>query len=427
MSQPDDDSFLQGRIEEALECLDRGDTVVPSDLCRDRPNLADRLRRALEVRSRLPMLSKRDPQLARVLAGRYEIRQILGQGATGVVFEGFDRSLQRAVAIKVLERDRFVGSEQHERFRREARAVAGLRHASIVAIHDQGVDEVEQAPFLVMDLVRGVDLATLLRRARERGSEDRKHATGLLLAAGFPPEAGAIERPFWQQPYPVVAASLVRSVGHALAIAHAQGVVHRDVKPSNILVEPTGNPVLVDFGLAQVPGEHTLTRTGHVLGTPWYMAPEQATGNSHRVGPAADLYALGATLYHLLALRPPFEDDLFGILRRVRVEEPVPLRRLQPSLPRDLATLCAKAMEKRPTDRYATVSGLTEDISAFLEFRPISAAPPTAWMRLVRMARRRPERVAWVMLLTLLAPAGWATAHAAHAAISRAREPRRAG
>jgi serine/threonine-protein kinase len=287
----------------------------------------------------------------------YEILGNVGRGGTGVVYQARQLGLNRTVALKVLRHGAFAGAEDLGRFRAEARALARLEHPNIVRVYDSG--EHGGCPYLALELVEGGNLA------------DR-------LAGG----------PF----APRQAAQVVEALARAVHHAHERGIVHRDLKPANVLLamgssapavgrgsaEPPsadGIPKITDFGLAKRrDGGEGRTITGAILGTPGYLAPEQAAGKSKEVGPATDVYGLGAILYSLLTGRPPFAGaSLADTLRQVRSGEPVPPRRLQPAVPRDLETVCLKCLQKKPEERYASAAALEEDLRRFLAGKPVQA------------------------------------------------------
>src|SRR6516164_3346403 len=245
---------------------------------------------------------------------KYELLDAVGQGAFGTVYKARDPELDRVVAVKVPRAGNLAAPEELDRFLREARSVAQLRHPSIVAVHEVG--QSDGVPFLVSDFVEGVTLTDLL----------------------------SARRPSFRE-----AAELVAAVADALHFAHQHGVVHRDIKPSNVMVGKDGRPVVMDFGLAKrEAGEITMTLDGQVLGTPAYMAPEQARGESHDVGPRADVYSLGVVLYQLLTGELPFRGTTRMLLHQVLEDEPRPPRRINDRIPRDLETICLKAMAKEP-------------------------------------------------------------------------------
>ncbi len=334
--------------------------------------------------------------------GRYLIIAELGRGGMGVVYRARDKSLGRDVAIKVLS-TMGVPAEMLDRFQREARAAAALDHPHIVKVLDVGeLPSDDQrgrgSPFYAMELLHGEDLA---------------HAIGT------------------NQLSPRIAVEVVRQIASALGYAHQKGVLHRDVKPANIwlLRNPGPAPVspvtettwhvhalLLDFGLAKLldkgvaqgsqaeglGGWLTLTESGQLLGTPVYMSPEQVRG-AHDVDGHADIYSLGATLYHALTGRPPFTGStLTYLLDAVRRDDPVPPRKLNPSIPKDLDTLCLACLAKDPARRYKTAEDLAEDCRRFLAGEPLRAKPPGPAERGVRWAKRRPVRAAILALAILL-------------------------
>jgi WD40 repeat protein len=289
--------------------------------------------------------------------GDYELGEELGRGGMGVVYRARQRSLGRAVALKMLPAGEEGDEEGAARLRAEAEAAARLQHPNIVQVFEVG--EQDGRLFLAMELVPGGPLARRLRN-------------------------GPLP--------PTEAARLVELIARAVHHAHRQGVVHRDLKPGNVLLTEDGAPKVADFGLAKrLEVGRGRTQSGEVLGTPGYMAPEQAAGRSKEVGPAADIYGLGALLYDLLTARPPFRGDtpLDTLLQVVR-DDPVPPRRLNSSVPRDLETVCLKCLEKHPGRRYATAEALADDLRAVLDGRPTVARPLPLWERAARWARRRP-------------------------------------
>lgn len=334
----------------------------------------------------------------------YEIQGVLGRGAMGVVYRARHVRLNRLVALKMILGGAHASAEQRERFLIEARAVARLQHPNIVQIHDVG--EHEGRPFFSLELVGG-------------GSLDR-------YLAGVPQAARA-------------SAELVASLAQAMESAHAAGVVHRDLKPANILLAVAGSPPtdgvarlpgpgplipkITDFGLAkQLDDESGQTQSGAILGTPCYMSPEQAAGRGSAVGPAADVYALGAILYQMLTGRPPFQGPtVLDTLQHVRTQEPVPPRSLQPGVPRDLELICLKCLQKEPRHRYASASQLAEELRRFLAGEPLAVTRPVgAGERLWRWCRRNPPLAGALGLVALLLVA--VTAVSIHSAVTSVRD-----
>ena len=291
----------------------------------------------------------------------YDVEAVLGHGGMGVVFRARQLRLRRLVALKMTLAGSYAGAHERERFRREAEAVAALRHANIVQIHDVG-DWAGQSYF-TMELIEGGSLAQRL--------------------AGVPQPARE-------------AAALLATLAEAMHAAHREGIVHRDLKPANILFTPEGTPKITDFGLAlRLEGGAGLTLSGVPMGTPNYMAPEQARGQSRTVGTAVDVYALGAILYELLTGRSPFRAETPAeTLRQVIDQEPVPPARLNAKVPRDLETVCLKCLQKEPQRRYASAAALADDLRRFGEGRPIRARPLSLPGRLWRWGRRNPTAAA---------------------------------
>jgi len=307
-----------------------------------------------------------------VLTG-YDILARVGRGGMGIVYKARQLSLNRIVALKFLSNRGHHWAEERTRFRIEAEAVARLQHPNIVQIHE--VAEQDGQPFLVLEYVEGGSLAKRLARS------------------------------------PLAAAAAARigiSVARGIHAAHQQGIVHRDLKPANVLLTADGVPKIADFGLAKrLEASDGPTPSGSaVLGTPSYMAPEQASGKSRAAAPAVDVYACGAILYDLVTGRPPFKADTpLDTVLQVIGDEPVPPKQLQPKVPRDLETIILKCLHKEPARRYASALALAQDLERFLEHKPIQARPVGAWGRTLRWARRHPARAA-VVLLSLVIVVG---------------------
>jgi serine/threonine-protein kinase len=278
-----------------------------------------------------------------------------------MVFKAYDEKLDCPVALKVLKPELAASAGDRVRFEGEARKAAAVRHDHVVTVHRVGSTPGFALPYFVMEYLEGESL------------RDRLQAQGPLA--------------------PKESAEIARQVALGLAAAHAHGLVHRDIKPSNIMLEkPSGRAKITDFGLAKSLGvDGGQTQSGAIVGTPSYMAPEQAAGKTREVGPAADIYALGAVLYEMLTGRPPFRGAaLVETLQRVLSEEPLPPRRLQPGAPRDLETICLKCLHKEPRQRYASAVALAEDLRRLLAGEPIRARPVGGAERLWRWCRRQP-------------------------------------
>jgi eukaryotic-like serine/threonine-protein kinase len=403
MSEPTptaDDPSLEELVSRAaddfLERLARGERIDAEEHARRYPAIAAALRRllpALVAIDRAGRAAADGPGAAPLPPGPpgYALLGELGRGGMGVVYRARQLSLGRVVALKVIRAGALAGAEERARFRAEAEAAARLRHANVVQVYEVG--EHDGLPYLALEYCPGGSLADAL--------------------AGTPLPAAA-------------AARLAETLAGAVEAAHRERVVHRDLKPANVLLAggdaaadapPAGPereawfrsavPKVTDFGLAKRLDEPGGTQSGAILGTPGYVAPEQAAGKSKEVGPAADVYALGALLYECLTGRPPFQAATpLETLLQVLDMEPVPPRLLRPQLPRDLETICLKCLEKDPGKRYASAAALADDLRRFQEGRPVAARPVGAAGRLARWARRRPAAALAYALTLVVAVVG---------------------
>jgi WD40 repeat protein len=312
----------------------------------------------------------------------YEILGELGRGGMGIVYKARQRGLNRVVALKMILAGGQAAPHERERFHVEAQAIARLRHPNIVQIHDVG---------------------------------DYDGGTGPrpFMALEFCPGGALVDRLDGTPRAPREAAALIETLARAMHAAHQAKVIHRDLKPANVLLTEDGTPKISDFGLAKRLDEASQTLTNTVMGTPSYMAPEQAEGKVKLISPATDVYALGAILYELLTGRPPFKSTTaLDTMMQVMTEEPVPPRRLQSKAPRDLETICLKCLQKSPGRRYPTALALADDLRRFLDGRPIEARPVTSVERAVKWARRRPAVAALLgtlagVVLTAAALVAW--------------------
>jgi tRNA A-37 threonylcarbamoyl transferase component Bud32 len=344
-----DDAALASLLAQALAARADGGEPDLAQLCGERGDLVPELRSALAMHGALPALHARalaaEPEaLGRLLAGRYELRAELGRGAAGTVYLARDTELGRDVAIKLLTAGAFASETGKARFLREAEVLARLEHPHVVRIYDRGTTDTGGL-FLVTELLRGHSLQRILQEAQAampRGPDATAFRTAPWLAELLP--GAHLEDHYLRQ-----VVRWTAELGDGLAAAHAIAVLHRDVKPSNAFVRSDGSVVLLDFGIAAHAGDARTTLDGAVLGTPSYMAPEQAAGAPP--GPALDVYGLGALLYHLLTLRPPHRGSLPEVLVAVRQHTPVPARALHPGLPRDLQAILDHTLAERPRDR----------------------------------------------------------------------------
>jgi WD40 repeat protein/serine/threonine protein kinase len=300
--------------------------------------------------------------------GDYELLEEIARGGMGVVFKARQSSLDRLVAIKMLLFGSLAGAEEVQRFRTEAAAAASLQHPNIVAIHEVGFRDGQY--FIAMDYVEGRSLAEIVQ------------------PGPLPPRR---------------AATYVKNIGEAIQYAHERGILHRDLKPSNVLIDEHDQPKVTDFGLAKrLEKDSELTLSGQVMGSPSYMAPEQAAAHRGLVGKRSDVYSLGAVLYHLLTGRPPFvAATVAETLQQVQNTEPVSPTVLNPHLPRDLKTICLKCLEKAPARRYQSAQELADELGRWLRGEPIQARPVSRPEKLWRWCRRKPV-IATLSASTLL-------------------------
>lgn len=391
------------KIDELLlrwdDLREQGQELSAEDLCGDCPELIEEVRRRIRalramydvpnsatlVEAGIGLAPRPVPQIP-----GYEILGLLGSGGMGVVYQARQVHLKRTVALKMILSGGHALPDQVSRFRAEAEAAARLQHPNIVQIYEIG--EKDGVPYLALEYIGGGSLAQRL---------DGKP---------LPPR---------------LAAELVRTLALAIQHAHERGIIHRDLKPGNVLLavasdqwpvarkEPSlatdhwslATPKIADFGLAKrLDVEGTQTRTGTVLGTPYYMAPEQALGSQRNIGPATDVYALGAMLYEMLTGRPPFEAaTVLEVLEQVRSHAPTSLRTLQPDVPADLETICLKCLQKETQERYPSALALADDLGRFLQGEPIQARGLSLLGQLTRLLNRqerlvpsRPANIGWL-------------------------------
>ena len=302
--------------------------------------------------------------------GDYELLEEVGRGGQGVVFRARQKSLNRTVALKVISLGQWASEAHLKRFRREAEAAASLDHPGIVPIHEVG--ERDGSCYFSMKFVEGGQLDEVVRRK----------PTSVRQAA-----------------------ELIAKVARTVHYAHEHGILHRDIKPGNILLDKNGEPHLTDFGLARLlDTQSSVTRTIDVLGTPSYMAPEQAAGETTKLSKATDVYGLGAVLYQLLTGQPPFAGGTtYETIRLLRDTEPRPPRLLNPKIDRDLSTICLKCLEKDPQRRYSSALALAEDLEHWLKHEPIQAKPSGFFTHARKWVRRNPSTTVLLTLLVALA------------------------
>ncbi len=346
-----------------------------------------------------PALTPSDHDLIGKRLGDFEILSLIGRGGMGAVFLARQVPLGREVALKVIADVAGEQSRTLERFKREARVLAQLSHPHIVPIHDTG----QEGPYtyFAMEYIRGVSLDAVLTAVRhadasKKASEVLREQLQRTKANGTQPPEPTIHEASGSQidrDYILAISNIIMDVGSALQCAHEQGILHRDVKPSNILIDAAGTAKLVDFGLARAQSHPSLTVTGEFFGTPNYVSPEQIH-NPDSVDRRADVYSLAATYYECLTLRRPFEGDTVNeTLTNVLSREVIPPRRHSPRLAPDINTVVLHALEKEPQDRYQNAADFAADIGNVLAFRPIKAKPPTFACRMLRVTRGNTVRI----------------------------------
>jgi eukaryotic-like serine/threonine-protein kinase len=379
---------LDEMIAEYLQAVEAGRTPDRQQLLARHPDLSAELRAFFADQDRFDRLvgplrtppsltGARGPARSRYPAlppprcvGGYELLGEIARGGMGVVYRARQVSLNRVVALKMIAIGQLASPAEVRRFQAEAEAAAGLDHPHLVPIYEVG--EFQGQPYYSMKLIEGGGLDKHVSRFRDA---------------------------------PRAAARLLEKVARAMHHAHQHGILHRDLKPANILLDPDGEPHITDFGLAKrVGGDAGLTRSGSIVGTPSYMAPEQASGKK-QLTTAVDVYALGAILYQLLTGQPPFHGETpLATLQQVVDREPPRPRALNPRVPRELETVCLKCLRKEPDLRYGSAEAFADDLRRWLTGEPIHSRPAPAWERVVKWVRRRPT-VAALVVVSGLAPA----------------------
>jgi serine/threonine protein kinase len=402
------DGGRESRFQEVVACylegLERGQTDDLPGLLQRHPDLAEEIAAFFDNQERIARLvpartgkGATDESPMPPAIGDYRIVRQVGRGGMGIVYEAEQISLGRRVALKVLPFAATMDPRHLQRFHNEARAAASLDHPHIVKVHAVGCER--GVHFYAMQFIEGQSLDTFLRRLRQEATASRMNDPEHTTDEPSPPAAGTtvmeMRTEGSTQPPPLGPASFRRvaewgiAAAEALEHAHTLGIVHRDIKPANLLIDGQGRLWITDFGLARTTSDPCLTLTGDVLGTLRYMSPEQALAKHEMVGYGTDVYSLGVTLYELLTLRPAIDgEDREEILKRIALEEPVPPRHRDRSIPCELETIVLKAMEKNPADRYASAQELAEDLRRFLEDKPIQARRPTLVQRMWKWERR---------------------------------------
>jgi eukaryotic-like serine/threonine-protein kinase len=380
--QPDKKALLQRYPELAatLDCLEALERLVPTAEVREANSASEAT--TLPVHEASQGSDGAAAAAPAVWFGHFELLGELGRGGMGIVYKARQKDLDRVVALKMILGNQFASEDQVRRFQVEAQAVARLSHPHIVHIYETG--EVHGQQYFAMQYVEGSSLAERLKCG----------------------------------PLPVEEAArcLIR-VAHAVAYLHTRGVVHRDLKPANILLDADGYPYVTDFGLVKLlEADSHMTHSGVIIGTPSYMAPEQAAGHHAVVGPRSDVYSLGAILYEMLTGRPPFQEETpLDTLVQVLEGEPASLRQLNPKVPHELELVCLKCLAKDVTERY-TAAELAEDLDRFTRGEAIRARPHSFAQRLARWLRQEPALASHLVVIALCAVISQLSYHLFHPA-----------
>ncbi|MHC4549259.1 MAG: tetratricopeptide repeat protein [Planctomycetota bacterium] len=397
-----------------LERCEAGHVVDPEEVVRSHPDLADELRRrfaAFDVMHRLFSKGKPGAASAPRQIGEYRILREIGRGGMGIVYEAEQTPMRRKVALKVLYPTITSTPKAVKRFQREARAAGRLHHTNIVPVHAMGQEGA--LSYYSMELVAGRTLDQIIRELERLGARPREAHLAALSGAerlarpsdSAPATAGATTG---DHAYFARLAEMFAEVADALQEAHDQEIVHRDIKPSNLILADDGRLKVMDFGLARVGDESRgMTMTGDLVGTPVYMSPEQAAGRRGEVDHRTDIYSLGATIYEVLTLQPPFGGrTLQQVYAQILDKDPALPRRANRRIPKDLETIVAKAMEKEPRRRYATARALADDLRLFAAGHAIQARPIGVCGRLWRRIKRHKVRSGLAATVVVLGAAG---------------------
>ena len=422
------DEILAHLVEEYTSAIDDGQTVDIEDLATRHPEFADEIRRTLRVLQELENLEGDensgpiDPTQQRKQIGDFQIVREIGRGGMGIVYEAIQLSVDRRVALKVLPFAALADSIQLQRFKNEIRAAGTLHHANIVPIFSVGLER--GMHFFAMQYIDGPSLEDVLfdlkqpddrveaSRTSRENEEDRRSVSAQqsmdliheTSSAGGGTQSRkeigrsvSTRRSTARREYIRSVAEWGIQVADGLAYAHENGIVHRDIKPGNLLLDDRNRIWIADFGLARIEREASMTLTGDVVGTLRYMAPEQALAKRVLIDHRADIYSLGATMYELLTLQPVFEGgDRQDLLKKLAFEQPVPLIQIDHGIPRDLNTIVLRTLEKNPIDRYESAKDLSDDLRRFLDDRPIHARRPGPFTRLAKWTRRHRSLVATI-------------------------------
>ncbi|MBN1419389.1 MAG: serine/threonine protein kinase [Planctomycetes bacterium] len=373
-----------------LDRLNDGDFLDPAEVRQEHPDCAERLLEDLAAFIDAPPAQEPAPPLG--VLGDFTLRRQIGRGGMGIVYDAWENSMERRVALKVLPSSIAADTRTVARFIREAQVAGKLSHPNVVPVFAMGVKA--QVPYYAMEFVEGETLARILAEAHPSFGATRE------------------ELAFYSN-----VAKAFADVADGLQHAHAKGIVHRDIKPSNLILDREGRLRILDFGLARLEGQESLTQTGDFVGTPLYMSPEQAQVRKIPIDHRTDIYSLGATMYEVLTLRPPFRGkNHHDTLSQIITRDPDPPRKRNHVIPKDLETIVLKCLRKEPRDRYGTAEALGQDLRRFVRGEPIEAKAQGRWERIGRQLACNRRRIVSRFLLVAVLMACGALAYRAYLA-----------
>ncbi|MEC7584504.1 MAG: serine/threonine-protein kinase, partial [Planctomycetota bacterium] len=400
-NEGNDDELVQQAVEDFVERCTRGDAPDPKSFAETWPasvreKVEQRCQQYMAFDSFVGHQDWSTEELEKTEGrefGDFIIEEELGRGGMGVVYLAHQRSLNRRVALKVLASGLTLSKAHVERFRREAMQTAGLHHPGIVPVHS--FTEVDGTLAFAMDYIAGRNLGEVLDDLRLENGPKPEQIRGSF---GIDPDKG----------YVAEAALLCSQIADALEAAHGMGIAHRDIKPRNIMLNEHNRALLLDFGLAKNIGQASISRSGDIAGTAHYMSPEQTLAKRVPLDHRTDVFSLGIILYELLTLQRPFDGkNLQQIVYEICFKEPTPIQRLNPRAPRDLVTICGKALEKDPIKRYQTAAEFRDDLQRFLSWEPIQARPTGPLVRASKWVQRHRTETALATLLLLAGLVTW--------------------